>query len=389
MRRAALVLAALLVLLPASSALAQIPDDTELDAEMERQLDEYDLADWELYYAGLPEEVRALWGGGVDELVAGFIQGGAGADSATDTDIFDRVWALVLSGLRRSAAPLGMMLGIALLSGLSGVITGGRSELSEAANFVCLGMFAAAAVSILLRLVSLSRDTVEQLARFIQASSPVIATMIAATGSVAGGGLVQPLTALISDTMTGIFKTAVLPLILAAAAIAVAGSFSGKRQLARLSDTIHSLIKWITGIAFTVFLGIISIRGISAAGADSLSVRTLKYTLDKGIPIVGGAVSGTLDTARGCAVLIKNAAGITAILIGLGLLLVPLIEIAGASITLRLASAASEPIADERMSRLMGRIADICGYLAAAVIVTGLMFVITLGVFIAMGKVGV
>ena len=265
-----LTAATALLIIPGAAS-AEVPGDAELEAELERQLEEYDLADWEAYYDGLPNEVRELWGGGMEELISGFVSG-----ETENADIGERLKVLLLSGLKRSLAPLGTVLGIALMSGLVGVLLEGGTEsgMGAAASFVCLGMFAAAAVSILLRLAAVSLDTVERLMKFTQSVSPVIATMLAATGSVAGGGLVQPLTVMISDTMMSFFRSAVLPLILAGAGIAVAAGFAGKRKLDRLFDTVKTVLKWVIGIAFTVFLGVGSIRGISAAGADSLSVRT-------------------------------------------------------------------------------------------------------------------
>ncbi len=217
----------------------------------------------------------------------------------------------------------------------------------------------------------------------------MISTLLAAVGSVSAGGMVQPLTAFMGQTVTAVFKNVVLPLILGAAVIAVAGSLTGKAKLAHLYAAVKSAVKWIIGVVFTVFLGLMSVQGISAAGVDSISMRTLKYTLDKGIPVVGGAVSGTFDTARSCAVLVKNAAGVTGILLGLGCIALPLVQIAGTSIALKLSAAICAPIADERMSRMIADIADVCNYLAATIVAAGLMFVIMLGLFIATGRIAV
>lgn len=53
--------------------------------------------------------------------------------------------------------------------------------------------------------------------------------------------------------------------------------------------------------------------GIGARSSDSVAVKTAKYAIDKGVPIVGGAVSGTVDTRAEGASLIKNSAGLAAL----------------------------------------------------------------------------
>ena len=386
MRRiAAAALVLLLALLPSGIAKAEIPDEEELSLEIERQMEQYDLEDWEEYISALPDEIKALWnGGGTAELMDGFLSG----EGAEGEGILDKVFSLIKGRLRQSVAPLSAILGIALLSGLAGVLLEGDG-IKEVVDFLCMGMFAAVTAGILQRLFSVAGEAVERLSGFTKAAAPVLATMIAACGNTASGGLVQPLTVFMSDTVSGIFSSAVLPIITLSAVVATAGELSGGRRLDRLFSVVKSALKWLTGIVFTIFLGLISIEGISAAGVDSLSIRTLKYTLDKGIPMVGSAVSGTLDTARGCAVLIKNAAGLTAMLVGIGLILAPVVEIACTSFALKIASAMIELVTDGRMASLAGKVSEVCGLLAAAVIVMGLMFVIMLGLFIATGRIGV
>ena len=74
------------------------------------------------------------------------------------------------------------------------------------------------------------------------------------------------------------------------------------------------LLKWGMGLTFTFFLGSVSIKSLNAAGLDSAGVKALKYAFDKSVPVVGGVISGTYEGLRAGAIVLKNAAGIDALI---------------------------------------------------------------------------
>ena len=136
----------------------------------------------------------------------------------------------------------------------------------------------------------------------------------------------------------------------------------------------------------TVFFSITAIQGMVASTYDSVSIRTAKYTIDKAVPIVGGMISGTIDTVLGCGILLKNAAGITAILIVASIIAAPLMRIAGLIFTCRITAAICEPVTDKRLAKMLSCIAEVSTYLFAAVAAVGAMFAITVGLIVATGN---
>ncbi|MEG1810036.1 MAG: stage III sporulation protein AE [Clostridia bacterium] len=387
-KRNAIIAILLCALLLPSVAGAQTDLANEVKDELDSQLAKQDLSSWQTFFGELSPEVRQIWGyESITDMMGGYING------EVDTQYESKLNALVgllLASIKRNMAALGMVFAIALISGIIGVLLDDdKQDIKAITSFVCFGMYVVVISYLVASLVNTANEAITRLSGFTEVATPVIATMLAATGNVSAGGIVRPLTVFMSQTVTGFFKTVIMPLILSGAVIAVTGNLTGKSKLTHLYGSIKTIIKWLIGMVFTVFLGLVSIQGISVSGMDSISIRTIKYTLDKTLPVVGSAVSGTFDTARGCAVLVKNAAGITAMLVGIGCILLPLLQIAGTSLALKLSAAVCEPIADERMSGMIDKVADICSYLMAAVIVIGLMFLIMLGLFIATGSMAV
>lgn len=106
---------------------------------------------------------------------------------------------------------------------------------------------------------------------------------------------------------------------------------------------------------FTLYIGITAISGIAVSSVSGLSLKTAKFAIDKFVPIIGGMVSGTVDTVMGCSMIVKNAAGIASILIAVGRVASPLIQIACTMFTLRIAAAICEPIASSSLPKCCRR----------------------------------
>ena len=75
--------------------------------------------------------------------------------------------------------------------------------------------------------------------------------------------------------------------------------------------------------------------------------------------------------------LVKNAAGLAAILLTVSVALLPLLRLAVQMLLLRLAGALSEPIAGAQLPAMYAAAADMFSFLFAATLSVALMFLIT------------
>ena len=103
---------------------------------------------------------------------------------------------------------------------------------------------------------------------------------------------------------------------------------------------------WLLGVSFTVFLGAMSLQGVTSASIDGVAIRAAKYAVDNFVPVVGGMFSDTMDTLVGCTLIVKNALGVAAVLVLIGALIGPMIRTLAIVFMLRLSAALLEPIAD-------------------------------------------
>ena len=66
----------------------------------------------------------------------------------------------------------------------------------------------------------------------------------------------------------------------------------------------------LLGLFFTIFLGVISVQGASAAVTDGITLKTAKFITGNFIPVIGRMFSDATDTVISASVLLKNTVGI-------------------------------------------------------------------------------
>lgn len=359
--------------------------EEELADTVRSTLGEYDLSPWQQSYGSLPPQVRSLWGyESVQDLISSYALG----EGELGEGLFKGLWEAAVSAIRQGIGSLGTIIGVALLIGLLDALLGeGQGSVKEIASFLCYGVCVAALSGVMTAQLSLAAGAVEDICGLLEMLSPLLVTLLAAVGATASAGMAQPLFIFLSGTVAKTVQGVLLPAVMSAGVLHIVGGLTGRKQMEHLAGTIKSFTKWMIGGITTVFLGSMALRGMSVGGVDSISFRTMKYALDKSLPLVGGVVAGSLDSVRGCTLLIKNAAGVAAVLIALGMVLTPLLRLAGMNLAFRITAALCAQISDERMPKMLNDLADICRYMFACVAAVALMYVLTMGLVMALGGV--
>ncbi len=343
---------------------------------------ELDLGAWESMWEGFKGSAT-LGFSGVGDMISSLASGSGGlsAESALET-----VKLLALEAFRQSFASYAVLIAVAVLAALMGVISKEKDGIGSAAGFLCFGMGAALVAYNMARIVALTAASIDALTKCIETVTPVMSAALAATGSTASGTLMQPLSAFLSLAVSGAFKNVVLPLVSAAGIASMLGVLGENGSFEHMFGFFKSAVKWIIGAVFTIYFGVVSIQGITVARADSIAMRTARYAMDKSVPIVGGAVSGTLDTLLASASLIKNAAGAAAVLTAVLVAASPLISIACSGLACRAVAGLCEPLGDKRIPGLLTKMADVCTLLFATLTAVAAMFIITAGLAFAAGN---
>ena len=295
------------------------------------------------------------------------------------------VWAL-LGSVVLSVLPLVVLVvAITILCGFVG--TAKKDGVGHLVFFVAYAAVVLIVVGSVADLIKMVGNTLDVIKTQVDLVFPIILTLMVTGGATTSAGIYQPAVAVLSSVVMQVFTWVVMPLFIVSMAFSVVSHLAPQTKLDKFVAFFNSLFKWIVGVCFTIFLSFMAIQGITAGSFDSISIRATKMTVSGYVPIIGSYMSQGFDLIMASAVLIKNAVGLSGILLLLGLVLAPIIKIIVFSLAIKLTAAVTQPIGDSRISNFLTTINKSFGMLVACLLGVAFMYLVILALFIMTGNV--
>lgn len=261
-----------------------------------------------------------------------------------------------------------------------------KGALGEYAGAACYLLLASVMARDLAIHMQLSRQAVTRMADLMQALFPLLLTLLAAVGGTAGAAFFQPAVVAACGTMTALVRNVTLPLAMAASLTAMLNHLSRHMQVGKLSALLKSAASWTLGVSFTMFISVNALQSLGAAAADGISIRTAKYAVDHFVPVVGGMFADTMDTLVGASLLIKNALGLTGLMLLLSTAAGPMLQTLGTVIVYRACAALLEPVADEKICACIQDFSDMLMLFFIIQLSVGAMFLLLVAQMLAAGN---
>lgn len=233
---------------------------------------------------------------------------------------------------------------------------------------------------------AIGRDILSGMSSFVMALLPLMATMLAAVGAVTSAAVFHPLLLAVVTLVVRIIEQIVIPLLFLSAVVGVVGQIATEFPLHRLAQLLRQGALAVLSFVFTVFLGVVVVRGAIAPVADGVALRTTKFVAGAVIPVVGSMMADAMEVVVGGSLLIKNALGIFGLLTLMTLLAFPLLKIFALVIIYRTATALVQPLSDPRLVEALSVLAGTLTSLMAAVATAALMFFVVITVVIGVGN---
>ena len=149
-----------------------------------------------------------------------------------------------------------------------------------------------------------------------------------------------------------------VPLIVVGVVIKIVGNLSDSFRLDKFLSFVNSLFKWVLGLVFTIFIGILSLKGLTSSSMDNISIKTAKYAIRSYIPLIGGYLSDGFEIFRAGSLLIKNAIGVVAVFLLFITLLGVLVKIIFLNLAFKFASGIAEPLGSAKISKFLASISS-------------------------------
>lgn len=350
-----------LFLIPAIS-IAQAADNQEnseedmtgsmLDREVDKTLSKFDLSEFESLLDLIEQENNYNLGTGVKELFSSIING----DNKYSFGYFlNLVFSIFLGELKIIIPTTISILIIGILYGIMKNMTDSLTvtNIRKIVYVACYGVILALIMYLVTKSIMSARHAIEIMSKFINVSFPILLTLITSLGGAASVGIYQPLILVLITVIFKIIETVIFPLFYAALVFGLISEMSDNIKLDKLSKTTKSAANWILGIVFSIFITFTTAQGITGASFDSLAARGAKYALSSYVPVIGNYLKEGFDLVLASCIVIKNALGLSSIIILVFITLFPLIKLITIIFAFRIMSAVIEPLSDKKFANML------------------------------------
>lgn len=237
--------------------------------------------------------------------------------------------------------------------------------------------------------ISYTTDAIQNMMAFILALVPLLLALIASSGGLVSASIFHPIIIFLMNTSGLLIQYVVLPLLFLSAILSIVSTLSEQYKVTQLAQLLRNISVGILGIYLTVFLGVISVQGATAAVADGITIRTAKFVTGNFIPVIGRMFTDATDTVISASLLLKNTVGILGVVVLLLIAAFPALKVLSLAIIYKLAAALLQPIGGGPVIACLDIISKSVIYIFAALAIVSFMFFLSITIIIAAGNITV
>lgn len=224
------------------------------------------------------------------------------------------------------------------------------------------------------------KEVIENLSNFMVVLIPLLLTMLIGIGGFTEAVAMDPIVIAVINVCVTIVVNFLLPAILMVTVLKLINNLSEEDKLKKLTKLFNSVIKYTQGIMLTIFITVLTIRGVTTRTFDKVAVETAKFAVDNFVPVVGGALSDAVTSVANYSLLIKNSLSSVGLVVIVLLILTPIIKLFILSLINRFTAAILEPIGNKKIIDSINEVGNSLMQIISCVVVISLMFFIMIAI---------
>lgn len=264
-----------------------------------------------------------------------------------------------------------------------------RKQVSKVAYSICYMVILVLAINSFHVAITYATNAISGMIDFMMAMVPLLFTLLASLGNAVTVTVTHPLVVFMVHAVGTAVHTVVFPLLFFSAVLHIVSSLSDKYKLTQLANLLRTVSMALLGVLLTVFLGVISVKGIAGSVADGVTLRAAKYLTGNFVPVVGKVFADATDTVISASLLVKNSIGLVGVIILLFLCAFPAIKIITLALIFNLAAAVMQPLGDSPVIACLETIGKSMLYVFAALAAVGMMFFLAITIMLTAGNITV
>lgn len=259
-------------------------------------------------------------------------------------------------------------------------------SISQVAFYACYALMIMILSKSFIISISVAKGVIVDISNFMAALLPILITMIGLSGGLTQAATLDPIVLAAVVLIPRIYSDIIIPMILMGFVLEFANNLSTEHKISNLCGLLKQCTLWFQGILITVFIGLLTIRGITSNTIDAVTLKTAKFAIDNFIPIVGKTFSDAITSVAGYSLIIKNAVSSIGLVIIILILLYPIIKLILMSFIYKLAAALVEPISDARITKSLEAAGSSMVLITSCVLTVSLMFFILIAIIASSGR---
>lgn len=359
MRRALLVIAVLILLLPLRAGAEGVSD----------------------MYGALPDGVKDSL---PDRLENDISENGESAVASLGAEYIASLAASALkAAFAYSVKPLAAVIGVLLLSALlnsaGAAAAGGEAVALSSAVSVTVTLFGA-----ITPLFKLTSDTLSGIGLIMKGILPVMTGIYAMSGNITAASVNSTWLMLLLTFLETLTESLLMPLLCTCTgfiAVTTLSRFTGAPDMSGVSGELKKTLTFLLAAAGTVFTTVMAHQTALAKSADSVALRSLKFASGNMIPVIGGALGEAADGYLAGVSLIRSASGTLAAAAVISYVLPALLKIAVLRAGLSAVAAGAEIMGRGKEAAVVREAGEVLGIAVALICTASVLSVIAVGVF--------
>lgn len=254
-----------------------------------------------------------------------------------------------------------------------------NNQVSETSFYITYILLFSLITSSFITVTSLAGNTLSKLLDFMKALVPTYFLSIAFCSGSKTSLIFYEATLIIITAVDFLLIKLIIPCINIYLILTLANNISKEDHLSKLTDLMEVVIKWSLKTLLAAVIGFNAIQGMIVPAVDSMK-KSFLLRASGSLPGIGDALESVTKTIYGAGVLVKNAIGVTGLVVILIIVAVPLIKLTVYAIVYRMGVAVIQPITDKRILNCMNGVSEATGLLLYTVFIGAVLFFITIAI---------
>lgn len=263
----------------------------------------------------------------------------------------------------------------ALFSNLSMALK--NSQVSETGYYITYLLLFGVIVSTFIAASEVAVTAIHSLLEFMKVLAPAYFLVVGfSTGTTTSLVYYEGALMVITVADTIILKV-VVPFINFYLIVTLANNLTKEDMLSKLVDLFKNIIEWVLKGVLAAVVSLGAIQGLIVPVADRVK-RSSLLKASAAIPGVGDAIGGVAETILAAGMLLKNAIGVTGIVVIITICAAPFIKLLMIMVIYKIGCAALQPISDKRMVECLSASAKAVEMLLHAVFIGAVLFILSI-----------